>query len=198
MTDWLLYQRRPGLVLGFHGTEKKTVSELVSQHKPVHLKPSEGKNEWLGHGMYFWENDPQRALEWAQNGNAKSKIKAPDVLGAILDLGLCLDLTTRTGLDEVATAFAMLRDGYEQNGLSLPRNAGGRDKLNRELDCQVMLALHDYRKQRGLAPYDSVRSPFPEADELYDGAGFRAQNHIQIAIIHTDCIKGYFRPLKIA
>ncbi|MDX9698786.1 MAG: hypothetical protein RBT55_04350 [Rhodocyclaceae bacterium] len=193
---WILYQRRPGLVLGFHGTSRKTVNKLVGQRKRAHLIPSQGKNEWLGHGIYFWENDPQRALEWAENGNPKQPIADPDVVGAVLDLGLCLDLTTRTGLDEVAQAYRTLRDLYAQAGFELERNTGGRDRLNRELDCQVIQALHDYRKQHGQPPYDSVRSPFPEADELYQGAGFRAQNHIQIAIINPACIKGYFRPLQ--
>ncbi|MDY0046037.1 MAG: hypothetical protein RBS10_01335 [Thauera propionica] len=196
MTDrWTLYQRRPGLVLGFHGTEKKTVTQVVGQRSRTHLTASKGTNEWLGHGIYFWENDPQRALEWAENGNAKKKIQEPDVVGAVLDLGLCLDLTTRTGLEEVAEAHRTLSEMYETARLEMPRNRGGRDRLNRELDCQVIQALHDYRTQRGLTPYDSVRSPFPEADELYEGAGFRAQNHIQIAIINPACIKGYFRPL---
>lgn len=197
MTDrWILYQRRPGLVLGFHGTERKTVSKVVGQRRRTHLTPSQGKNEWLGHGIYFWENDPQRALEWAENGKPKKPIAEPDVVGAVLDLGLCLDLTTRTGLDELAEAYRTLRDIYAQAGFNLERNTGGEDKLNRELDCQVIQALHDYRKQRKQPPYDSVRSPFPEADELYAGAGFRAQNHIQIAIINPACIKGYFRPLQ--
>lgn len=196
MSDpWTLYQRRPGLVLGFHGTETKTVNAVIAQRGRTHLIPSTGTNEWLGHGIYFWENDPQRALEWAQSGNTKQTIREPGVVGAILDLGLCLDLTNRTGLNEVAAAYRTLREMYEKAGFSLQRNTGGRDKLNRELDCQVIQALHDYRTQRQLPPYDSVRSPFPEADELYDGAGFRAQNHIQIAIINPACIKGYFRPL---
>ncbi len=46
--------------------------------------------EWLGHGIYFWENDPQRALEWAQDGSSKSKIKQPSVVGAVWNLELCL------------------------------------------------------------------------------------------------------------
>ncbi len=191
----MLYRRRPGLVLGFHGTEKAIVDQVVNRGGSAHLAPSQGKNEWLGHGIYFWENDPQRALEWAQNGNAKKPIQQPDVVGVVLDLGLCLDLTTRMGLEEVAEAHRTLLGTYEKAGYSLSRNTGGPDKLNRELDCQVIQALHDYRKQRNLPPYDSVRSPFPEADELYEGAGFRAHNHIQIAVINQACIKGYFRPI---
>lgn len=194
---WALYQRSPSFVLGFHGTEKSLVDAVVAG-KAVHLKKSDGKYEWLGHGVYFWENDPQRGLEWASSGNTKKKIKNPDVAGAIIDLGRCLDLTTRMGLDEVAEAYATLRDSYAQAGLPLPQNTGGKDQFKRELDCQVIQTLHLYRQDNGLPPYDSVRAPFQEDDPLYAGASFRIRNHIQLAIINTDCIRGYFRPIMSA
>lgn len=182
-------------MLGFHGTEKSLVDKVVSG-KTDHLLKSEGKFEWLGHGIYFWENDPQRGLEWAQGGNAKKEIKDPSVAGAIIDLGMCLDLTTRMGLDEVAEAHNILRDSYAKLGKPLPLNKGGEDQFKRELDCQVIQTLHLYRKDKKLPAYDSVRAPFPEDKPLYEGAGFRKRNHIQIAVINTDCIKGYFHPIK--
>ena len=183
------------MVLGFHGTEKEIVDTLICGSTD-HLKKSEGKFEWLGHGIYFWENDPRRGLEWAQHGNPKSKIKNPDVVGAILDLGLCLDLTTRTGLDEVEQAYKTLEAAYEKAGLTLPINDGGEDRFKRELDCQVIQTLHKIRLESGQPRYDSVRAPFREDKELYTGAGFHRRNHVQIAILNRDCIKGYFRPIK--
>lgn len=194
VNPWALHQRHPSFVMGFHGTEQAKVEGVVAGHTQ-HLRRSEGSHEWLGHGIYFWENDPQRGLEWAESGNAKKKIKQPAVVGAIIDLGRCLDLTTRTGLDEIASAYAALRDSYTALGKALPGNTGGKDRFKRELDCQVIQALHLYREDQGLPRYDTVRAPFPEDEPLYDGAGFRRRNHIQIAVIDTDCIKGYFRPL---
>lgn len=191
-SSWAIYQRHPSFVLGFHGTEQDVVEAVVSR-KTRHLAKSEGRYEWLGHGVYFWENDPQRGLEWARDGNPKKKIRAPDVVGAIIDPGLCLDLTTRPALDEVAAAYAALHDSYAAAGIALPANLGGK----RELDCQVIQALHTYRKEQGLPAYDSVRAPFPEDEPLYEGAELRARNHIQLAVINPDCIKGYFRPITL-
>lgn len=185
-------------MLGFHGTERTVVDHVVSR-KTGHLKKSEGRFEWLGHGIYFWENDPQRGLEWADHGNTKRKIEHPDVVGAIIDLGLCLDLTTRIGLDEVAEAFATLRDSYATAGLELPKNTGGDDNVRRELDCQVIQAVHAYRQERNMPDYDSVRAPFLEDRRVYPGAEFRVGNHIQICIVKPEnCIKGYFRPITDA
>ncbi|MGS1117437.1 hypothetical protein [Castellaniella sp. UC4442_H9] len=191
---WALYQSHPSFVLGFHGTEKSTVTKLVNGATP-HLKASAGKFEWLGHGIYFWENDPQRALEWAEDGNSKTKVREPDAVGAILDLKFCLDLTTRAGRDEVEEAYKSLVAAYAASGTEPAKNIGGPDMLRRELDCQVIQSVHSYRKKHNQPTYDSVRAPFREAEELYPGAGFHKYDHIQIAIINPDCIKGYFKPI---
>ncbi len=192
---WSIYQRSPYFVLGFHGGDKATIDAVLSGNS-AHLVESKGRFEWLGNGIYFWENDPQRGLEWAESGHSKKRAKEPDVVGAIIDLGLCLDLTTRMGLDEVARAFATLSDAYARTGEPLPTNVGGPDHFKRELDCQVIQALHLYRQEQGLQAYDAVRAPFPEDEPLFSGAGFRRRNHIQIAVINPKCIKGYFRPMQ--
>lgn len=192
---WVLYQRHPAFVLGFHGTDRTVVDKVVAR-KIDHLDKSEDTTEWLGHGVYFWENDPARAIEWAKNGKTKGTIKTPDAVGAVIDMGFCLDLTTMMGLAEIATAYDLLSKAYQQEGLALPQNTVGPDKVRRELDCAVIQALHRYRAKEGLDPYDSVRAPFPEDKPLFDDSGFCKRNHIQICIIKPEkCIKGYFRPI---
>ena len=59
------------------------------------LKPSNNSYDWLGHGVYFWENNEQRAFQFAQEASKRtsSSIKEPFVIGAVIDLGYCLDLT---------------------------------------------------------------------------------------------------------
>ena len=195
---WALYRWQPSFVLGFHGTDKSVVDAVVAQPGKS-IKNSEDITEWLGHGVYFWEHDPARALDWAANGKTRGKVLEPSAVGAIIDLGYCLDLTTISGLEEVRQAFEGLRNVYEQLGLALPKNSGGRDRVKRELDCAVIQALHQYRRERGLAPYDSIRAPFPEEDDLYDGSGFRKKNHIQVCVLNTkSCIKGCVKPIQTA
>ena len=60
----------------------------------------------------------------------------------------------------------------------------------------AFITLHLYREQHKLPSYDTVRAPFPEDLPLFEGAGFRRRNHVQIAVRNEACIKGYFRPLK--
>ena len=85
-----MYPSRPGLLMGFHGCEKSVRDSIVSGASM--LKASENGYDWLGAGFYFWENNYDRALEFAQNPPGKKRFKVPSVLGAIIDLEYCLDL----------------------------------------------------------------------------------------------------------
>lgn len=196
MPDWSAYQFHPSFVLGFHGTEKTTVDTVVDQKRRVHLDHSKKSYDWLGHGVYFWENDPARGLEWAKSGKKNGKIKQPDVVGAIIDLGLCLDLTTQTGLEEVQLAYAAYKKSMHEANQTMAQNFMGADRVLRELDCAVIEVLHQLRQDEGAPPYDSIRAAFPEDDPLYKDSGFRAKNHIQLCVLNeSKCIKGYFKPL---
>lgn len=196
MLDWSAYQFHPSFVLGFHGTEKSTVDKVVRQQRRIHLDHSTKSYDWLGHGVYFWENDPARGLEWAAFGKKNGKIEKPDVVGAIVDLGRCLDLTTQTGLQEVQLAHAVYKKLMLEAALPMVTNHKGKDRVLRDLDCAVIETLHQMREDEGLAPYDSIRAAFPEDEPLYADAGFRAKNHIQLCILNeARCIKGYFRPI---
>jgi len=50
------------------------------------------------------------------------------------------------------------------------------------------------RADAKLPSYDSVKGVFTEGEELYNNAGFKEKDHIQICIRNPNCIKGYFLP----
>src|ERR1700722_2072892 len=77
-----LYSSLPSFVLGFHGCDLKVARKVVSERK--HIKFSENQYDWLGWGMYFWENSPDRALEWANELKQQGRIKIPAVIGAVI------------------------------------------------------------------------------------------------------------------
>ena len=194
---WSAYEYQPSFVLGFHGCDKAVGEAILTGAEP-HLKPSEKAYDWLGNGIYFWEGNPARALLWAEHRQAEGKIAAPFVLGAIIDLRRCLDLFDHAGLREVKTAHSELKRLFRLTGKQLPTNVGNTpDKAGRKLDCMVMNFLHKYRAAREEPEYNSIRGPFLEGKRLYPHAGFRSENHIQLCVRTTDCIKGYFRPIAL-
>jgi hypothetical protein len=196
-----MYSSRSGLILGFHGCDESILEEVV--YKTQQLKDSKNSYDWLGHGSYFWENSDSRAMEFAQTLSSKTsgKIKKPAVLGAVLDLGFCLDLLDYRNLTHLKDSYELLQGAYELSGFKLPENKAPKgeenDLLLRDLDCAVIEALHKTREARGLKPYDSVKGVFWEGKMLYPNAGFREKDHIQICIRNPNCIKGYFIPRTI-
>ena len=166
------------------------------------LRISTNLYDWLGNGIYFWENNQQRALEFAGELKAKkskSKINTPAVIGAVIDLGLCLDLMDAEYIALVKDSYTNLVQSCTTLGLEVPVNSqigNSKDLLLRNLDRAVVQNLHNIREENGERPFDSVRSAFVEGDELYPNAGFHEKNHIQLCIRNPNCIKGYFLPRK--
>ena len=195
--SWTNYEFLPSFILGFHGCDA-TTGEAILRGEAQHLVPSTNGYDWLGTGIYFWEGNPARALQFARESakggrNSKGKITHPFVLGAIINLHRCLDLADSSAIAQVKIAYQTFLEVSESSGETLPVNSD--DLKARRLDCAVFDLVHTIQADAGLPAYDTVRGLFWEGEELYPNAGVREFNHIQICVRNSDCILGYFRPI---
>jgi hypothetical protein len=176
-------------VLGYHGCDAAVAEEFLGGKA---FKQSQNDYDWLGPGIYFWEANPQRGLDFAIEVSArkKSPIRNPAVVGAVIDLGLCLDLTTRGAIRMVAQAYESLKDTFDAAGKPLPKNQP--DLLLRRLDCAVIQRLHGILEKDDTY-LDTVRGVFIEGSPIYPESGFHEKTHVQIAVRNPSCIKGVFR-----
>lgn len=181
------------LVVGYHGCDERVARKVISLKDS--LKPSQNPWDWLGHGFYFWEDSPVRARRWAEAESKRpgSKIKHPAVLGAVIDLGNCLNLADAEALKQVRAAHDEYERLCDSAGIQKAKNRGP-DLRARYLDCAVMESLHQLNQVEGELAFDTVRGFFIEGRELYDGAGFRELDHIQICVRSLDQIIGFFWP----
>lgn len=172
------------VVLGYHGCDIDFAHSLLTGETTIEdWKTSQNPYDWLGHGIYFWEHAPVRALEW-------SKARGKDgVIGAVIQLGRCLDLTETEHTEVVRLQYALLNKLYQTEGKTLPRNRGKR----RDLDC---LVINELVKEAAMIedPFQTVRCPFLEGEAAFPGSGILKESHIQIAVIDRQCILGVFRP----
>jgi hypothetical protein len=153
--------------------------------------------DWLGPGVYFWVDSPERALSWAQEACDRGEIKEPFVLGAVINPGLCLNLTDFGVMEDVTKAYEYLAAAMASVKTELPENKNIRDgvPMRRMLDCAVIRTMHQLREDDGLPPYDTVYGVFNEGESIYPGSGFFRKNHVQICVINRECIveRSYFR-----
>lgn len=188
-----MYSNLPNLVLAFHGCDQSAYENVLYHHESLEF--SRNSYDWLGNGMYFWENSYERAVEWAES---HSKSGQPAVIGAVIDLGHCLNLTDYSSTEILKLGYALLKIRCFNSGIPMPKNTNlgsNKDLLNRKLDCAVIQQIHDYNKQQDLRPYDSVRGVFFEGAKVYPTSGFREKTHVQLCITNPNCIKGYFNPM---
>lgn len=168
-------------VIGYHACRREVADRLLDGDP---FRPSRNDWDWLGSGVYFWEFGHQRAHDWAGQW---PRLAGKDfaVVGAILQLGNCLDLldTDHTGrLTEFATE-------YVEAGTPLPANAGAK----RLGDCFV---INSYcaRMEIAGAPFHTVRGLFQEGEPIMAGSAILRENHIQIVARRPEAIVGLFRP----
>lgn len=186
-------RHQPFEITGYHSCDKQTGMKVLTG--TMELRLSDNDWDWLGNGIYFWEQNPKRALEYSIESAEgrqfnKIQIKTPFVLGANIELGNCLNLVESESLAILAEAYRGLVKTFKSLGKNLPVNRGN----NRKLDCAVIKYVHLSRMAENKPFYDTIRSAFDEGEKIYEGASFASRNHLQVCVINVNMIKGYFLP----
>lgn len=138
---WNRYEFLPSPLLGFDGCDQ-SVGEAIFRGDLKDLLPSQNDYDWLGTGIYFWEGNPQRAFEFAQESarggrNSRGAIKKPFILGAVLNLKRCLDLADSAAIAQVQEAHHILEEFSQANGEPIPENGAGLRTRQLDSPCSI-------------------------------------------------------------
>ncbi len=188
---------QPFEITGFHSCDKNIGLSVLNGK--TDLRPSTNIWDWLGEGIYFWEQNPMRALEYAVESSQRKQfnkipISIPFVLGANIELGNCLNLMEPESLSILKEAYEGLKSYCKESGVAMPENSLN----NRRLDCAVIMYAHQSRILKSEKPYDTVRCAFPEGDPVYPGTTLTSRGHIQVCVLNESLIKSYFLPRPIS
>lgn len=163
-------------VIGYHGTRRSTAKDLVDG---APLTASTNDDDWLGHGVYFWEYAPQQAWWWARRRYGEDDAA---VVGAMIHLGSCLDLLDPANAELLRAAHAKLVAALASAGQKAPRNAN----THKYLDCAVFNYLFANLDAAGYR-YETIRAVFvpmrPEGmPRLWERSGIFEGGHIQLSV----------------
>lgn len=115
------------VVLGYHGCSADFAESLLSGETTLDdWKESRNPYDWLGHGIYFWEYAPERARRWAEKEMWRKRGIRGAVVGALIQLGRCLDFTDVGFSDALVGVHRNLKRAYTEAGADLPPNNKGR------------------------------------------------------------------------
>jgi hypothetical protein len=172
-------------VIGYHGTQRSTALRVVQGLEGY--KRSENADDWLGHGIYFWEYAPKQAWAWAEQ-RRKTWNQGEDVavLASMIRLGNCFDLLDPDNL-EILAGLRREYEGREREEGRVPRENFNKSKY---MDCSVFqYAYAAFAAERD--PLDTCRAVFVPSDgRLWTRSGVHRHAHIQLCVRNPDCILG--------
>lgn len=164
-------------VLGYHGTTLEGAKQIFANG----FRLSRNEWDWLGDGVYFFQDSPQRALEWAREHHGDNA----GVVGAEIRLVDCFDLQdprwTRlySGLYDQYTKY--LKDA----NLPRPKQTSGAHRLDRD----VINYSRGVLAEQGIN-IACVRCAFNEGSPVYPDSAIYDRSHVQIAVLDVNlCIK---------
>lgn len=180
-------------VVGYHGTRLSVALDIVSRKRG--FKYSRNRDDWLGHGIYFWEYAPQQALWWAERRRRRQKWDEPiAILASMIRLGYCLDLLDPYNVKFVIGCQRQFAEAETFAGRSVPKNANH----HKYLDCAVFQYLYDLTDD--VRPIDSARAVYvPTGGEkrVWDRSWISQDAHIQVCVRNKTSILGtWLHPIQ--
>jgi len=163
------------IVTCYHGTSVERAAGIIREQRFI---PSRNAEDWLGDGVYFFQDGLGHAQRWAQ----KRFGEHATVIEAEVRLGRCLDLLSGLYDGIMQAGYAGLEAQHTAAGTQPPVNTvRGRN----ERDCAIMRLI----VAAATDPIQTIRCSFPEGDPLYPGAAIGQLDHTQLCVLDQACIQ---------
>lgn len=129
--------------------------------------------DWLGDGVYFWQDAPRRAYLWAKELHTVS----PVVLEATIKLADCLDFLDPDWFAFLSATYDQFVAARKKVGAPLPTQHG----LAHRLDRAVINYAVEVLSEHGII-IRTVRAAFAEGLPAYPGSALFDRAHVQVAV----------------
>lgn len=176
-------------VVGYHGTRLSTAMEIVNRRQT--FKYSRNRDDWLGHGIYFWEYAPHQAYWWASRRKKRQAWDEPiAILASMIRLGFCLDLLDPYNVKYLTEIYDEYRATELAAGRTTPENANH----YKYLDCAVFqYAYAVIESAEGRQAVDSARAvyvPTGTNRRVWTRSWISHGSHVQICVRNPACLLG--------
>jgi hypothetical protein len=156
-------------IVGHHGTSKRIADQVLSQG----FLTSKNSYDWLGDGVYFWQNAPLRALNWATKtfGADGVAIEADIEVRDFINL---LDTEWMSWLTDVHDQYLF---EIKKKGQAPPLQTERAHRLDREVINFGITIL-----EQGGHTVRGVIGSFREGRPVFPNSALYSESHVQIAV----------------
>jgi hypothetical protein len=165
----------PEAVSGYHGTNARAAALILQQGFTI----SRNDYDWLGDGIYFFQDSPARAWEWARQRHGREAA----VVASRLRLRDCMDLLDPNWTTVLADSYDSFLAQLKEAGLPLPRQTAGAHRLDRAV---INYAVGILAEQDIVVR--AVRAAFAEGAPVFPDSALFTRAHVQIAVRDTSLI----------
>lgn len=169
----------PIRVACYHGTSKQAANVIIQQG----FNLSANDYDWLGTGVYFFQDAPVRAMRWATQQHPEN----PAVIRSLIRLENCIDLLDINWFPLIRNGYNSFVDELLRANQPLPRQNPARSKAHR-LDCAYFNYIVEVLSHHG-QKIEAIRGVFLEGERIFPDSAIFDQAHVQIAIRNTSLIE---------
>ena len=167
-------------VYGYHGTIARAVVSILQEG----FRVSRNEYDWLGDGVYFFQDAPERAWEWATTHHGVDAA----VIGVLIRLEDCMDLLDIAWAPVLTEAYDAFLNQLKRTGVSLPRQTSGAHRLDRAvINYAVGILAEQGRRIR------IVRAAFSEGAPVFPQSALFNRAHVQIVVRDLSLIETSWR-----
>ena len=169
-------------VYGYHGTSQTKAASILKNG----FLASDNDYDWLGTGIYFFQDAPMRAKQWAIEQHPNE----PAVICARIQLDNCIDLLDIQWFPVLKNIYNSFDDQYRSANRPLPKQNPSRSKAHR-LDC----AFFNFASQlisNDEQTVECIRAVFVEGESLFPDSAIFDLAHAQIVVKNPALITKYY------
>lgn len=176
-------------IVGYHGTRLSIAREIVNRRRV--FKFSRNRDDWLGHGIYFWEYAPQQAYWWAERRKRRHNWNEPiAILGSMIRLGFCLDLLDPYNVKYLKDIYEEYRATETAAGRAVPENANHYKYLDCAIFQYAYAAIESAEEFQAVDSARAVYVPTGEDKRIWTRSWISRGAHIQVCVRNPACILG--------
>ncbi|HYO16540.1 MAG TPA: hypothetical protein VE685_25360 [Thermoanaerobaculia bacterium] len=167
---------KPPSVIGYHGTSVAAAESILLEG----FKRSQNEYDWLGDGVYFFQDAPNRAYQWAKEHYGDECA----VVACEIALEDCMDLLDIGWASILADAYDDFLRLCKITNTPLPKQSRGAHRLDRFVINYAIGILESQGIQ-----IRSVRAAFAEGGPVFPNSALRCLAHVQLAVRDESIIK---------